>query len=46
MKAKDIINWTEMDSAEAYMEIIHAASDKLVGGQTLAEWELDNFSRG
>lgn len=32
LKPKPIINWTEMNTAEAYMEIIRAVSDKLVGG--------------
>ena len=38
-------NWTEM-SFEDYSSIIKAAKNNLKDGETLAQWELQNYQRG
>ena len=45
IKSKDIVNWTEMDSAEEYLKIIELLRDRIGDKSSLAKWELENFDR-
>jgi len=44
MKLSDPPAWTKLDSVEAYKILVEKAS-KVAGKKTIAEWELDVFSR-
>lgn len=45
LKCSPIINWTTMDSEIAYLSVIRLAETQLAEGQSLADWELENFNR-
>lgn len=45
IKNHTILNWTTLDSIKDYMKIIAAANKCLNKGQTLAEWELEEYNR-
>jgi hypothetical protein len=40
-----MINWTTLDNSNDYMNIVNAARKCLTNDQSLAEWELEIYSR-
>lgn len=45
LPAKSRRTWTKIYSIEDYMTVIDAARNQLKNGETLAQWELKNYSR-
>jgi len=46
LKSKNIINWTSISDVNVYLNIIHQVQEQAnIVGKSIAEWELEEFSR-
>ena len=43
-KDKDMVNWTEIEEPDVYIKLINDIKEK-TSGQSLAQWEVDNWER-
>ena len=39
-----MVNWTEIEEPQVYMNLINKIKEK-TSGQSLAQWEVDNWNR-
>ena len=44
IKGKDMVNWTEIEEPQVYINLINKIKEK-TSGQSLAQWEVDNWNR-
>lgn len=44
IKGKDMVNWTEIEEPQDYIDLINKIKEK-TSGQSLAQWEVDNWER-
>ena len=44
IKGKDMVNWTEIEEPQVYINLINKIKEK-ISGQSLAQWEVDNWNR-
>lgn len=44
IKGKDMVNWTEIEEPQVYINLINKIKEK-TSGQSIAQWEVDNWKR-
>lgn len=44
IKREDMVNWTEIEEPDVYINLINKIKEK-TSGQSLAQWEVDNWER-
>ncbi len=44
IKGKDMVNWTEIEEPQVYINLINKIKEK-TSRQSLTQWEVDNWKR-